>query len=51
MTDVIVIAVIVLIVALAACYIIKEKKRGVKCIGCPKAEECARKNKAGIHNS
>lgn len=34
MTDIIVIAVVVLILALAIGYIIKAKKRGVKCVGC-----------------
>lgn len=45
MTDGIVIAVIILIVAAATIYITKEKKRGVKCIGCPMAGECAKKKK------
>ena len=47
MTDIIVMGVIVLIVGLAAAYVIREKKRGVKCIGCPHAEECAQKGKCG----
>ena len=47
MTDIFVIVVIVLIVGLAAAYIIREKKRGVKCIGCPHAGECAKKGKCG----
>lgn len=35
MTNIIVIAVVVLILGLAIGYIVKTKKRGVKCIGCP----------------
>ncbi|MBR0107760.1 MAG: FeoB-associated Cys-rich membrane protein [Pyramidobacter sp.] len=29
-----------LIVTLAVIYIVREKKRGVKCIGCPYADSC-----------
>ena len=39
--DILVLAVVGLIVALAAGYVVKEKKRGVKCIGCPAAGNCA----------
>ena len=35
MDNVIIIAVLALIVALAAIYIIRAKKSGKKCIGCP----------------
>ncbi len=44
MTNIIVIAIVVLMVGLAIGYIIREKKRGRKCIGCPYAKECASKN-------
>lgn len=44
MTDIIVGLIIVVIVGLAVTYIRKEKKRGVKCIGCPHAGDCAKKN-------
>ena len=40
MANLIVIAIVLLIVGLAIVYIIKEKKRGVKCIGCPAAGAC-----------
>lgn len=33
--------IIVAIVGAAVAYIIKEKKKGVKCIGCPSAGACA----------
>ena len=35
MTDVIAATVLLVILALAAGYVIKAKKKGVKCIGCP----------------
>ena len=44
MSDFIVAGIIVLIVVAALLYIRKEKKKGVKCIGCPFASTCASKN-------
>lgn len=44
MTDMIAAVIIIVIVGLAVAYIRKEKKRGVKCIGCPHADTCAKKN-------
>ena len=38
MTDVIVI--VLVIVAAALTYIVRAKKRGVKCIGCPHGSKC-----------
>lgn len=43
MTDFIIIIVLILILGTALAYMQKEKKRGVKCIGCPDAETCAKK--------
>ena len=40
MENVIIIAVVLLIVILAGVYIVRAKKRGEKCIGCPYAKEC-----------
>ncbi len=44
MTDVItnlaVILIIVIVIGLAVTYIVKEKKKGVQCIGCPAAGNC-----------
>lgn len=37
---ILVIAVVVLIVGGAAAYVIRAKKRGVKCVGCPHGKEC-----------
>ena len=41
MENLIILAVIALIVGLAVGYIRKEKKRGVKCIGCPNGCSCS----------
>ncbi len=45
LTDLIVIAIIALIIGGATGYIIKAKKSGKKCIGCP--YECSCKSKGG----
>lgn len=45
--DFIVGAVVLLIVGAAMVYIRKEKKRGVKCIGCPAAGTCSQKHHSG----
>lgn len=41
MIDVLVIAVIALVLGLAVRYIIRAKKKGIKCIGCPDGAKCA----------
>jgi len=41
--DYIAIAAIVLIVGAAAFYIIRAKKRGQKCVGCPYSKQCGGK--------
>ena len=38
--DWIILGVILLIIAAAALYIIRQKKKGAKCIGCPYAKSC-----------
>ncbi|MBE6601800.1 MAG: FeoB-associated Cys-rich membrane protein [Ruminococcaceae bacterium] len=43
-TDWIVIAVITLIIGGAVAYIVKAKKSGKKCIGCPDSSSCCQKN-------
>ncbi len=45
MTDVIVILIVFAIVAGAAVYIVREKKKGTKCIGCPSAGTCPHSGK------
>ena len=37
-------AVLLIILGLAAWYVVKAKKSGQKCIDCPHARECAAKN-------
>lgn len=40
MLDFIVLGILILIVGAAILYIRKEKKKGVRCIGCPAAGNC-----------
>ena len=47
MADIIVGIVLVILVGAAIAYIVREKKRGVVCIGCPSAGTCASKNHPG----
>ena len=47
MVDLIVIAIVVLIVGSALAYIIRAKKRGVKCIGCPAGGNCSACHSSG----
>ena len=47
MTDIIVLAVVVIVIATAIGYIVKRKKSGVKCIGCPNGEMCPHKGNCG----
>jgi len=47
MTDWIIAVVLLIIVGAAIAYIAKEKKKGVKCIGCPDAGHCSAKNSSG----
>lgn len=37
----IVLAVILSVIGLAVWYVIREKKKGKKCIGCPYADQCS----------
>ena len=41
MDNLILIAIILLILGAVIAYIVKAKKQGVKCIGCPNAKRCA----------
>ena len=43
MENVVIIVMVVLIVFLATLYIVRAKKRGEKCIGCPYSKECSGK--------
>ena len=40
MTDLIIILILIMIVGAAVAYIVKEKKRGTRCIGCPAGGNC-----------
>ncbi len=44
MADLIVTGIIVIIIGAAIAYIIREKKRGVKCIGCPSGGNCSQES-------
>lgn len=41
MVNIILLIVLIVIVGAAVVYIVREKKRGVKCVGCPYAQQCA----------
>ena len=42
--EVVAISIISLIIILVIIYIIHAKRKGVKCIGCPDAKTCSKKN-------
>lgn len=44
MANVIVVGIVLLIIGAAIICIVREKKRGVRCIGCPAAGACSAKN-------
>ncbi|MBQ8817736.1 MAG: FeoB-associated Cys-rich membrane protein [Clostridia bacterium] len=50
LADIIVIAVIVLIIGGASAYIVKAKKSGKKCIGCPDSCSCGEHCKGCSNN-
>ena len=45
MTDLIVILILLILIGAAVSYIIKAKKSGVKCIGCPAGGSCPSSSK------
>ncbi len=45
MSDFIVVGMILAILGGAVIYIVREKKKGVKCIGCPMAGTCSKNTK------
>jgi len=49
--DLFLIAIILVIIGAAVAYIVKEKKRGAKCVGCPYAKNCASKGNCGGERS
>ena len=44
MVDLVVILALVLVLGGAIAYVIREKKKGRKCIGCPYADSCTKCN-------
>lgn len=44
MADFIVVGILIIIIGAAIIYIIREKKRGTKCIGCPAGCKCSNKS-------
>lgn len=51
MADFIVVVILLIVVGSAIAYIVKEKKKGVTCIGCPSAGTCQRaKSGCGCHS-
>ena len=42
MENIIIIAIVAIILALAVVYILRAKKKGKKCIGCPYSESCSK---------
>lgn len=50
MTDFLVALVVLLIICLAVVYIVKEKKKGAKCIGCPAAGTCGKNAKCSCNH-
>ena len=46
MGDYIALGIIVVIVASAIIYLVKQKKKGVKCVGCPYGGKCSDCNKS-----
>lgn len=50
MENVIVIMILLAIVAGIICYLVRAKKRGETCIGCPYAKKCGGKCNGGCNN-
>ncbi len=48
--DIIAAIAIVVIVGLAIGYIVKEKRRGAKCIGCPHSDSCGKSCSCGTRS-
>lgn len=44
--NIIVLAVLAVILAAAIIYVVRAKKKGVKCIGCPAGGNCSKKTEA-----
>ena len=42
MKDLILAVILAVIIGLAIAYIVKQKRKGIKCIGCPDADKCSK---------
>ena len=49
MKDILIVAVLVVVIGLAAWYLIRAKKKGVKCIGCPSGASCGKSGCGGCN--
>ena len=49
MENILIIAVVLAIVGLAVGYVIRAKKRGAKCIGCPSGASCGKSGCSGCN--
>ena len=47
MENIIIVVVLLAVLGLAAWYVVRAKRSGQKCIGCPHARECAKKCACG----
>lgn len=47
MEDIIIVLILLVIVAGIAWYLLRAKKRGETCIGCPYAKQCGKKSSGG----
>ncbi len=47
--DLVVILILALVIGLAVFYIVKKKKSGAKCIGCPYSESCNKNGTSGCN--
>ena len=45
--NLIIVAVVLIVLGGVVFYIVREKKKGSKCIGCPHARECAARKNGG----
>lgn len=45
MENFIVAGILILIIGAISFYLVREKKKGVRCIGCPYAKQCSAKNR------
>lgn len=48
--NIIIVVVVLVVLGAAVGYIVREKRRGSKCIGCPYAKTCSRANNGGCNS-